>query len=404
MTWHLPHDASERERRAAARAAALADELAPLTDAYDRDGRFPLEHYRRLHEAGHLRLAIPRDHGGEGGSLFEVVLAQEQLGRASVALGIGAAMSFNLIGRLVEEPGLWPAAVTARVLGSLARDGGLINSVVTEPALGSISRGGLPETTATPVAGGWSVSGHKIFVTAAPALRWLVTAVRLPPSAAAPQGELARALVEAPAAGLRFEATWADALSQRSGGSDDAFFDRVSVPDDQIVERQAIGAQNVPPPPNGWWLSLVAVYLGTAQAAVDAAADYAHHRVPSVLGQPLAGQAAIQQKIGRLQATVDAARALLYDTARRWSLQPGQRATLGTAIATAKYHVTHAACQVTEQALDIAGGFSLTRTLPLERFFRDARGGLYQPLQDDLALAAIGRQALARRRPAQEAA
>ncbi len=397
MTWHLPHDATERERHSALRAAVLADELAPLTDAFDRAGRFPLEHYQRLHEAGYLRQAIPIDHGGDGASLFEVVLAQEQLGRASVALGIGAAMSFNLIGRLVEDPGVWPAEVVARVLESLARDGGLVNSVVTEAALGSISRGGLPETTATPVSGGWRIDGHKIFVTAAPALRWLVTAVRLPPRDGAPQGELARALVEAPTPGLRFEATWGDALSQRSGGSDDAFFKDVFVPDHLVVERQVVGERNLPPPPNGWWLSLVAVYLGCAQAAVDAAADHAHHRVPSVLGQPLASQASVQQKIGRLQTLVDAARALLYDTARRWTQQPAQRATLGAAIASTKYHVTHAACEVTAQALDIAGGFSLTRNLPLERYFRDARGGLYQPLQDDLALQAIGRQALARR-------
>jgi alkylation response protein AidB-like acyl-CoA dehydrogenase len=105
----------------------------------------------------------------------------------------------------------------------------------------------------------------------------------------------------------------------------------------------------------------------------------------------------VQQKIGRLQTTVDAARALLYDTARRWSRQPAQRPQLGAATAAAKFHVTHAACEVTAAALDIAGGFSLTRRLPLERYFRDARGGLYQPLQDDLALQAIGRQALARR-------
>jgi alkylation response protein AidB-like acyl-CoA dehydrogenase len=49
---------------------------------------------------------------------------------------------------------------------------------------------------------------------------------------------------------------------------------------------------------------------------------------------------------------------------------------------------------VTETALRVAGGFSMTRELPLERYFRDARGGLFQPPQDDLALGMIGRAAL----------
>lgn len=57
---------------------------------------------------------------------------------------------------------------------------------------------------------------------------------------------------------------------------------------------------------------------------------------------------------------------------------------------------SNAACEATEKALRVAGGFSLTKELPLERYFRDARAGLFQPPQDDLALGQIGRAALAR--------
>jgi alkylation response protein AidB-like acyl-CoA dehydrogenase len=49
---------------------------------------------------------------------------------------------------------------------------------------------------------------------------------------------------------------------------------------------------------------------------------------------------------------------------------------------------------VTDIALRVAGGFSMTRALPLERYFRDARGGLFQPPQDDLALMMLGRVAM----------
>jgi alkylation response protein AidB-like acyl-CoA dehydrogenase len=45
--------------------------------------------------------------------------------------------------------------------------------------------------------------------------------------------------------------------------------------------------------------------------------------------------------------------------------------------------------------LRVAGGFSLTDALTLERHFRDARAGLFQPPQDDLTLALVGRSALA---------
>ena len=142
---------------------------------------------------------------------------------------------------------------------------------------------------------------------------------------------------------------------------------------------------------------VAAVYLGIGQGALEAASDYANGRVPSGLGQPIATQAHIQQWIGEIEVALEAARAVLYQTARAWVEQPDQRQALGPHVAAAKHLVTNTACAVTEKALRVAGGFSLTRALPLERHFRDARGGLFQPPQDDLALSYIGRTVLAGR-------
>jgi alkylation response protein AidB-like acyl-CoA dehydrogenase len=398
MDRHLPFDASPREREIAALATELAHKLAASAAEHDRFETFPLEHYALLHDAGYLRLPIPRTYGGDGASLFEMVLAQERLSHAGAALGVGVAMLFNVVGKLIE-PNEWPPALIDDLLRGVAERGGLMNMVVTETELGSISRGGVPATTASAVPGGFVIDGHKIFVTAAPALRFLITAVRLPPDERAAQGYVAYAVVEAPAPGLRLEPTWKGSLSQRSGGSDDAWFERVFVPEERIVERRAIGAVVPSSGLNGWWLSLVAVYVGIAQAAIDAANDYAHARVPTALGAPLATQSHIQRSIGEMEAELAAARALLYDTARWYTQRPEERAQAGERLAAAKYVVTHAACKVTELALRVAGGFSLTRRLTLEQHFRDARGGLFQPLQHDLALGLIGRRALAERAP-----
>ena len=103
----------------------------------------------------------------------------------------------------------------------------------------------------------------------------------------------------------------------------------------------------------------------------------------------------MQQWIGDMQVRLHAARTVLHDAARASVAgSKSARRALGPAIATAKYLCTNAACAVTETALRVAGGFSMTRELPLERYFRDARGGLFQPPQDDLAMAMVGRAAL----------
>jgi alkylation response protein AidB-like acyl-CoA dehydrogenase len=180
-------------------------------------------------------------------------------------------------------------------------------------------------------------------------------------------------------------------------GNDDVFYDNVFVPDDWLVNRRAIGA-GAPPGLSAWGLTISAVYLGIGQAACDTACDYANRRVPPSLGKPIAELPHIQQWIGEMQITLDAARAVLYDAARTWVDQVDLRPSLVPQLAAAKYLCTNAACAATDKALRVGGGFSLTRDLPLERYFRDARAGLFHPPQDDLALGQVGRAALAARR------
>lgn len=383
-----------------ATADRLAERFGARAAAHERDGTFPFDDWRDMHEAGYLRLVIPREYGGAGASVLDMTVAQERLARGNASTALGAAMLVSVLGRAIEV-GTWPEPVLAAVCRELAADGGGINNCVTETELGSISRGGTPATAAEPTAGGWLISGHKIFVTAARALRFLVTGLVLPPGPGAPQGWMASAVVRNPSPGLRIEATWSDSLAVRTAGNDDVFYDRVFVPDEWVVDRRPIGvaapAKAAGPGANPWALPLAAVYLGTGQAALDTACDYARTRVPPALGKPIADQPHIQSLLGSMHIALDAARTVLHDTARAWTEEPERRAGLATRIATAKYLCTNAACTVTESALRVAGGFSLTDTLPLGRFFRDARAGLFAPPQDDLALLIAGRAALAAR-------
>jgi alkylation response protein AidB-like acyl-CoA dehydrogenase len=95
--------------------------------------------------------------------------------------------------------------------------------------------------------------------------------------------------------------------------------------------------------------------------------------------------------MGEASIPLQAARALLHDVAATWSYQPAQRIHLAPRIAAAKYAATNAALVATDQALRIAGGFGMTRDLPLERMFRDVRAGITHPPNDDAALEMVGK-------------
>ena len=386
---------------------ALADRLATRfgarAQAHEHAATFPFDDWHDMHTTGYLHQVIPREYGGAGANVLDMTMAQERLGRGNAGTALGAAMLISVLGRAIETQG-WPEPVLAEICRELVEHGGGINNCVTETELGSVSRGGIPAATATPTEGGWLVSGHKIFVTAAPALRFLVTGIVLPPTPDAPRGSTASAIVRNPSPGLRIDDTWArHSLALRTAGNDDVDYNQVFVPDAWVVERRPIGTPSKagpganPPVANPWALPLAAVYLGVGQAALEAACDYAHTRIPPALGKPIAEQPHIQQWLGAMHIALDAARTLLHDTARAWDEQPHRRAHLAPRIATAKYLCTNAACTTTETALRVAGGFSLTDALPLARYFRDARAGLFAPPQDDLALAIAGRAALAHR-------
>lgn len=392
----MPPALTPRQQQMVSLAAELAERFAPRVDADERAGRFPIENYRELHTAGYLRLIVPAEYGGAGASLYETVLAQERLAQGDGATAMAVNMTMHLIGRQSELRS-WPEPIFAMICRALAEEGALVNAAASEPELGSPSRGGMPATSARPVEGGWLVRGHKQFVTMAPALRFFVTSVALPPAPDAPQGATANALVQAGAAGLRFEDTWSDALGLRTSGSYDVFYDDVLVPGEWLIDRQVAGAAPPARQPHGtaWFaLTMGAVYLGIGQAAIDAVCRYAQSRVPSALGKPIATLPAIQRRVGEGQAALSAARSVLYDTAAGWAGNPEARAGMLPQIALAKYLCTNAAVSAADQALRVAGGFGLTRALPLERLYRDARAGLTHPPQDDAALEQIGKAAL----------
>jgi alkylation response protein AidB-like acyl-CoA dehydrogenase len=67
---------------------------------------------------------------------------------------------------------------------------------------------------------------------------------------------------------------------------------------------------------------------------------------------------------------------------------------MDAALAVAKVTATNLAVQVAEEAMRLVGGSSMDRSQSLERHYRDVRGGLHHPPQDDAALDLLARQAL----------
>jgi alkylation response protein AidB-like acyl-CoA dehydrogenase len=193
--------------------------------------------------------------------------------------------------------------------------------------------------------------------------------------------------------GVSWEHTWSDSLSLRASDSHDVYFKDVVVPAENMIER---GRSSGPPLPNAWFPTVMStVYLGAALAARNAVIQFALERVPTSLGKPITTLPKIQRQIGEIDLALQAAKALLFEVTAHWTGDEASRQQLYPRIVAAKYQITEAASFATEQALRVAGGTSITKSLPLERHFRDVRAGSMQPPSGDTALEIIGRHAIA---------
>lgn len=382
------HPRTEREAELMGLADRLAVEFADTAGVYDRTGNFPFEHFKALHEAGYLALTVPEEYGGRGATPLEVALAQERLGHGCGATALGVTMHLTVMG-VQGETRSWPDEVYARICREVVERGVLINSIHSEPAMGSPSRGALPSTTAVRTPTGWLLNGHKKWASLAPGLTYADVLAAVTDGDEPPRR--GNFLVSMDRPGIEILETW-DNLGMRATASHDVIFTDVQLPADALLQ---VATPRAPGGSSGWGSFLVpAVYLGIAGAARQAAIDFARERVPSGMTGPIAELQTVQHRMAELELLYWQARTVFYDVAERWVTNPDARPGMAWEAAAAKYVVTNNAIRITDLALRMVGSSGLSRAMPLERYFRDARAGLGNPPIDDVALTLIGKHAL----------
>lgn len=366
-------------------AQALSAEFASRADAADRAMCLPAEDVAALKASGILMANVPREYGGLGLPLREVVALQLELAQGSASTGIVAAMSLQVVGR--ERDRELRNGVAMRRIGDIMTSGGLINSIASEPALGSPSRGGAFATRcAAQPDGTLRLDGCKTWSTGGRHLTHLFVRAML-------GDEQCVVVVENNQPGIRWQETWQHSLALRASDSHDVYFEGVCVAPEDIIEQ---GDQ--PKSYNAWFpMLLAATYLGAAMAARSAVIQYALERVPTALGKPIATLPKIQRQIGEIDMQLQAAESLLLDATAPWTDdRHDDFGALFPRIVAAKQFAVGVANTVTDRALQVAGGIALTSSSPLERFFRDTRPGNMQPPSGDTAFEIIGRDAIAR--------
>ncbi|WP_151680040.1 acyl-CoA dehydrogenase family protein [Weizmannia acidilactici] len=349
--------------------------------ANDMQGRFPYENIEELKGAGYTKLTVPKEYGGGGISLYELVRLQEEIAIAdgSTALSIGWHMGLMMH---LSETRTWDPQLFERMCKAVV-NGALINTCVTEEQTGSPTRGGMPTTIAERKNGGWVLNGRKTFATMSPVLDYFIVTATIPE-----KGEVGSFVVPSNAAGLSVVETW-DSISLRATGSHDVLLENVKVPLEALAELHTNKKE-----PAGYLLHIPACYLGIAEQAKREAVHFATWYTPNSLNHPIAELPVIRQKFGEMELKIMQSRHFLYSVAKMWD-EAGKekRKQMGPELGAVKLTVTNNAIEVVDLAMRVVGSRSLSAESPLQRYYRDVRAGLHNPPMDDAVIMQLAERA-----------
>ena len=335
-------------------------ELAPRAAQVDKTEEFPAENIRKMAELGLLGLPYPEKYGGGGGDYLSYAIAVEEVARACgstgliyaahVSLGCGPIYYFGT----EEQKQRWlPHLCSGRGLGAFG---------LTEPEAGSDA--GSTRTIAVRDGNSYVLNGSKMWITSG-ALADVVVATAKTDPGAGTRG-ISCFLVEKgtpgfvpgknePKMGLKGSVT--SALS----------FEQCRVPASNLLGKEGEGFRQMLITLDGGRISIGAMALGLAQAALDQATAYAKER--KQFGQPIASFQALQWMIADMATEIDAARLLVYRAAAM--KDAGQPFSKEAAMA--KLYASETAERAAFKAVQIHGGYGYSREYPVERIYRDQR-------------------------------
>ena len=367
---------NERQTRLIDLAQTISKEIEGTAAEHDQNGTFPTEHFDFMRDQGYLQASVPKEQGGEGYGLTDIMLAQYEIGKGCGSTAVSVGMHHMVIGS-ESEALAWPGKIRDRIFREVVKDGAIANNIASEPDLGSPRGGGRPATTLVKSADGkWVLNGRKTWATLSPILTYAITLAAVEDGT----GDIARLAVRMDSTGVSIDETW-DSMSMRASGSHDILFNDVLVTEEDFVSRSNLSSPTSKSPSGAAWFPLLlsAANLGIAHAASDYAVDFAVNRKPTGSADTISKIPHVREQVARMESMMLLARRSLFSCAEDWEGNPEERNNLLPEVSITKVRCIETAIAVTDLAMRIVGAVGLERNRPLERYFRDVRSAIANP-------------------------
>ncbi len=351
----------QNDMREAARKFAKGEFTRELALKHEEEHSFPRELWKKAAELGFIGLHFSEEYGGLGLGVIENVIVVEEFCRRDSGIGTAIALS-DFASEIIMRHGsdeqkskYLPEVVAGKMISAGA---------FTEPNHGSdITR---MDTKAVKNGDSWVINGTKTFITNGQIADFYLTLCQIDQDVKPSYKGMAIILVPKGVEGLTAEDV-GPKMGIRMTSTAEISYDDVKVPLENIIGVEGRGFYQVLEFFDESRVEIAATALGIAAGAFDRALAYTMER--EQFGKPIAKFQVNQHKLADMATAIEYARLLTYKAA--WNFDQGRIDPKLTSMA--KYVAAKTAVYVSDEAIQLLGGYGYMTEYEVERFYRDAK-------------------------------
>ncbi len=352
---------TEEQQEIKALARQLAEEkMKPVREKYDEEGIFPWDIVKQMAQTDLFRVLLPEKYEGFGGKVMDLVILMEELSRVDggIALALGG-----------TGLGMYPILLSGneeqkqKYLPPIADGAKLAAFALTEANAGSDASG--IQTTAVKDGDHYILNGTKQWITNGGEAD-IYTVFVLTNKSKGARGASAF-IVEKGTEGFSFGKK-ENKMGIRASCTRELIFEDVKVPAENLIGREGTGFMTAMKILDKSRPMVASQALGIAQGAMEEAVKYSRER--HQFGNPISSFQGIQFMLADMAMKVEAARALIYATARM--IDSGEK-KFSKESAMCKCFASDMAMEVTTDAVQVLGGYGYMKEYPVEKMMRDAK-------------------------------
>lgn len=334
--------------------------LAATAAERDQTKEFPAENLRKMAELGLMGMTVPEEYNGEGADAVSYVLALCEVAKSCASTAVIMSVHNSIVCESIarfgtdeqKEKFLIPLA-DAEIIGAFA---------LTEPEAGSDPVA--QETTAVRQGDEYVLNGTKRFITSGKNGGIVIVTAQTDKSKG--HRGISAFLVPQGTTGMSVGHV-EDKIGLRASDTVDLMFENCRIPAGNLLGKEGEGFKVAMTALDSGRIGIAAQSVGVAQAALEEAVGYAKKR--KQFGQKIAKFQGLRFIFADMAVNIEAARQLMLSAAAM--KDRGENFSLQASMA--KLFASEMVNRVTAQAIQMHGGYGVTKDYPVERFYRDAR-------------------------------